>query len=433
MRVTSFPRNDHTNGWFNVLDHPPANAFAGEHKADWVVVGGGYSGLAAARRLGELRPDERIVLLEAGRIGENSSGRNSGFAIDLPHSLGVEAPEHDHRQIRLNRTAIAWLSELVERHQIRCQWSHRGKVHCAATARGRTSLADMARRMDSIGEACELWDHARISAYLGTQHFQEAIFTPGCILMQPAALVCGLARSMPANVEVYENSAVLEFEDGGHKHLKTASGSVTTPHVILSTNGWTPGFGFLTRQLETIFTFGSLTRPLDEAERRTLGGEGDWGVIPATMGGTTMRYTQDHRLLIRKNVKYRPDFNVSGGDMAAVRASHVKTLRQRFPNLPNVDFENTWGGVLCLSRNHVPKCGRLADGVWAAVCQNGVGVARGTISGRAVAEMAAGHDSEIVHDMAAYEDLTMFPPRWMTGIGMRARLAKTSLLAGREA
>jgi len=146
-----------------------------------------------------------------------------------------------------------------------------------------------------------------------------------------------------------------------------------------------------------------------------------------------MRYTQDKRLLIRRNLKHRPDFTVSGGDMAGVRRDHEKTLRQRFPMLPEVGFEHTWGGVLCMSRNHVPKCGWLADGVWAAVCQNGVGAARGTISGRAVAEMALGEDSEIVRDMQAYEDLAMFPPMWMTGLGTRARIAKSSLLAGPEA
>ena len=108
----------------------------GEGAADWVVIGGGFAGLAAARRLGELRSRDRIVLLEAGRIGENASGRNSGFIIDLPHALSREQPEHDHRQIRINRQAIAWLGELVERHQIRCQWSRRGKVHVAAHVSG---------------------------------------------------------------------------------------------------------------------------------------------------------------------------------------------------------------------------------------------------------------------------------------------------------
>jgi len=434
MKIKSFPRNDHTNGWYNTLgDQPLPNVLQGDSKADWVIVGGGFSGLAAARRLGELRPDDRVVLLEAGRIGENASGRNSGFVIDLPHEISKEQPEHDQRQIRVNRQAIAWLQELIERHQIRCQWSHRGKVHVSVTDKGRRNLEVLASRLSGLGEAAEVWDKARLKAYLGTDYFDYGLFTPGCILMQPAALVTGLARSMPANVEIYEDSAVSEFSDGAPKTLNTAGGSVTTPRVILATNGWTPAFGFLERELLTIHTFASLTRPLTPQEQSDLGGEGDWGTIPSKFGATTMRYTQDHRLLIRRSLRYRPDFNIVPSDLIQIRREHEDTLRKRFAMLPDLGFEDTWGGVLCMSRNHVPKCGALADGIWAAVCQNGVGAAKGTISGRAVAELATGADTDLVADMTAYEELQRFPPAFITNLAFRARIAHAEFTGRKEA
>ena len=434
MRVTGFPKNDHSNGWYNILgEHPAANVWRGDGAADWVVVGGGFAGLAAARRLGELRPLDRVVLLEAGRIGENASGRNSGFVIDLPHALSREQPEHDLRQIRVNRQSIAWLAELVERNQIRCQWSVRGKVHVARTDRGRRRLDNMAARLGDLGEARERWDSPRLESYLGTGYFRDGLFTPGCVLMQPAALVTGLARTMPQNVEVYEESAVTGFDDGACKTLTTAGGKVTTPRIVLATNGWTPAFGFLERRLLTLHTFASLTRPLDDSERQALGGEGDWGTIPSILGGTTMRLTRDHRILIRLSLRHRPDFTITDRDLRKVRADHVRTLRKRFPMVPGVTFEHTWGGVMCMSRNAVPKCGSLADGVWAAVCQNGVGAAKGTISGRAVAEMAAGEDTDLVADMSGYEELQRFPPRWMTTIAMQGRILNARLTAGGEA
>ncbi len=434
MRVTGFPKNDRSNGWYNILgDHPPARVWQGDGRADWVVVGGGFAGLAAARRLGELRPRDRVVLVEAGRIGENASGRNSGFIIDLPHALSRERPEHDLRQIRVNRQAIAWLGGIVETHQIRCQWSRRGKVHVAATDRGRRHLDGMAGRLGDLGEAHERWDGARLRSYLGTGYFQDGLYTPQCILMQPAALVTGLARTMPDNVEVYENSPVRDFTDGSVKSLATDGGRITAPHVVLATNGWTPAFGFLERRLLTMHTFASITRPLDDSERRALGGEGDWGTIPSLLGGTTMRYTQDHRLLIRLSLRHRPDFTITGRDLERVRADHVRTLQRRFPMVPDVTFEHTWSGVMCFSRNSVPKCGALADGIWAAVCQNGVGAAKGTISGRAVAELAAGGDTDLVADMTGYDDLRRFPPVWVTTIAMNARILNARLTSGTEA
>ena len=434
MRVAKLPRDDKTNGWYEILpDHGAPNVLNENRTADWVVVGAGFAGLAAARRLGELKPNDSVVLIEAQRVGRNASGRNSGFIIDLPHNIEMDDPERDFRQMRLNRTAIAWLSELVRLNQIQCQWSVRGKVHAAATTAGVEALDAYAKGLDSLGEAYERWDERRTTAYLGTAHFRDAVWTPQNILMQPAALVRGLAASMPANVTVYEDSPVVDYERGKTKTFATEHGSIKTERVILATNGWTPGFGYMQNRFVVIFTFGSLTRPLTPAEQTALGGEGDWGVIPATMGGTTMRYTQDKRLLIRKAVRYAPDLFVDEAKRAGIRRGHEKTFRERFPMLPDVHFEHTWGGAMCMSRNHAPKFGWLDDGVWAAICQNGVGAAKGTIQGRACAELAAGENSDIVADMLKFDEPTPLPPRWMTAIGARARIFKHELFAGRDA
>jgi cation diffusion facilitator CzcD-associated flavoprotein CzcO len=60
----------------------------GGERTDWLIIGGGRTGLAAARRLARLRPRERIVLIEAKRIAQGASGRNSGFLV------GYDLPEH---------------------------------------------------------------------------------------------------------------------------------------------------------------------------------------------------------------------------------------------------------------------------------------------------------------------------------------------------
>ena len=73
-------------GWYAILPRPaPANRLKGRQTADWVVVGAGVTGLAAARRLAELAPEARIILLDQYRVGFGASGRNSGFIIDTPH------------------------------------------------------------------------------------------------------------------------------------------------------------------------------------------------------------------------------------------------------------------------------------------------------------------------------------------------------------
>ena len=61
-------------------------ALAGEQTTDWLIIGGGFTGLSAARELAELRPQDRIILIDAQRIAQGASARNSGFNVgyDLP-------------------------------------------------------------------------------------------------------------------------------------------------------------------------------------------------------------------------------------------------------------------------------------------------------------------------------------------------------------
>ena len=96
-QVRHFPINDNSNGWSRILaPRTPQPALAGKRRADWVVVGAGYAGLAAARRLAENQPSAEIVLIEAGEAGENASGRNSGLAIDnvIQPTLGARFIAH---------------------------------------------------------------------------------------------------------------------------------------------------------------------------------------------------------------------------------------------------------------------------------------------------------------------------------------------------
>ncbi len=60
-------------GWYAILPHPaPADRLKGQQVADWVVVGAGVTGFAAALRLGELAPEGRIILFDEYRVGYGS-------------------------------------------------------------------------------------------------------------------------------------------------------------------------------------------------------------------------------------------------------------------------------------------------------------------------------------------------------------------------
>src|SRR5262245_21137982 len=112
MQISVLPKDPRPSGWYASLPKPPpVRQLSGQQKADWVVVGAGFTGVAAARRLAELAPNSRVVLIEAQRVGMGASGRNAGFIIDVPHNADAAggAAEANRRMLRLNRFAIGWL------------------------------------------------------------------------------------------------------------------------------------------------------------------------------------------------------------------------------------------------------------------------------------------------------------------------------------
>jgi glycine/D-amino acid oxidase-like deaminating enzyme len=426
VKITRLPQDDKTNGWSAVLPkRQPQPALQGDKRADWVVLGSGYAGLAAARRLAENCPDHRIALIEAGAAGENASGRNSGFGIDLPHNVGASLDELEgsHRFMRLARMALDHLERAVETGGIACDWSRAGKYHGAVSKRGsRDVLEPFAKELEALGEPFQWVEKPDLQARLGTDHFEAAVYTPGCVLMNPAALTRGLADTLPENVAIYENSPVVEADFSNGACLKTPQGSLRAPKMILATNGFSERFGFYPRRFLHLVAHASLTRPLTAEERAAYGVEQPWGLTPVNaFAGITMRYTKDHRILIRQGLNYCPSQRVSPGELARVKQRHKRLFDQRFPMLPKVEMEHSWSGFICLSRNGAPAFGQVAPNIWSAVCQNAVGVTKGTFGGILAADMACGRDNPLSADMISLGTPDVLPPRPFLDVGVRAR------------
>jgi len=128
-----FPTDHH--GWTELLpERQSTQSLSGSHRLPWVVVGAGLTGLASARRLGELHPDEEILLLDARLVGQGASGRNSGFAVATSQFPGGVVPnqvENYRRVNRINQAGLDLLSAQVAENAIDCQWCEQGIYHTA--------------------------------------------------------------------------------------------------------------------------------------------------------------------------------------------------------------------------------------------------------------------------------------------------------------
>ncbi len=314
MKVGVLPEADHHNGWLGTLPGlPPPLRAVGSMHVDYAVVGGGFTGLAAARRLAELDPQARIALIDAGRIGNNAAGRCSGFAIDQAHNIRATnfagSLEAERMQISLNRAGQDYLRDIVARHGIDCDWREEGKIHAAATRRGQTLIKAYSASLDLLGASYRWIEAPEMKAITGTDFYVQGLHTPGTIQVQPAAMVTGMARSMPENVAVYEDSPVRRVGYGPCHHLEFTDGEILTSRLLLTTNGFAPQFGFYQECLIPIATWASMSRKLTPDEARTLGGCDAWGIIPADPFGSTVRRTVDDRILVRNIYSYAGRLN----------------------------------------------------------------------------------------------------------------------------
>ncbi|AHD15877.1 Gamma-glutamylputrescine oxidoreductase [compost metagenome] len=436
-RISSLPADDATCGWYH-LSKPrtPRPAHSGHSQARWVVVGAGFTGLAAARQLATNFPDDEIVLIEAQEVGFGTSGRNAGFAIDLPHDIGAEDYIGDidiaKTILKLNLGGQSYLKELIERYDIECQFRHCGKYQAAVEDRGIAVLDAYRRGLDKLGQPYEVIEGRDLPEHIGTHFYRKGLFTPGTALLQPSALVKGLADSLPSNVSLYERTPITEVDYGDKVVLRHANGSITADKLVLTTNAFGMSFGFLKGRMLPVFTYGSITRPLTEEEQARLGGKPYWGVIPADPFGTTMRRTVDNRLLIRNSFSYNPDGRSNRKYLDRFVQRHRESFARRFPMLPGVNFEYTWGGALALSRNHMGFFGKLAPNVVGALCCNGLGVTRGTVTGKLLADWLAGDKNELIEFLLNAPGPCANPPQPLVSLGLNANLMWGQFRAGKE-
>ena len=417
-------------GWSVIL--PPVAPRArldGTVGCDIGIIGGGFAGLAAARRLHQIDPGIEVVILDAARISEGGTGRNSGFMIDLPHELtssdyAGSSDSHDRQVTRLNRLALDFAGEAVQAYGIPAGYFQRsGKINAAGSAAGTAANERYSAHLRALGEAHEILDAKAMREVTGSAYYRGGLYTPGTAMIQPAGYVQGLAAGVETGgVRIFEQSPVLRIEStGAGWRLATEHGEVQARQVIMANNGHLESFGFKRGRLMHIMLNACMTEELSPEAIRALGGRECWGATPADPMGSTVRRIGPgqggNRIVIRQGGYYRPEMRTSAGDLARLVKAMRAKFEARFPMLANVRFEHAWSGHLCLSRNAVSVMRELEPGLYAACVQNGLGTVRGTLTGIGAAELACGRTSGITEFFTAEDEPTRLPPHPFDTIG----------------
>lgn len=444
IAIKRLPLDTGRSGWEAISKRTFAPSELREDiKADWIIVGAGFGGLSAARRLIQVRPGERVVVIEAKQVAEGPAGRNSGYMIDVPHNLSsgeYSAGDADSTatEIAQNRYAIDFAKSAAAEYQIpRDTFDPSGKINAAATPRGMKLNARYAESLQRIGEQREILDADAMRELTGTDYYLGGLRTPGAVMIQPADYIRALAGGVHRQVAIYENSPVQALEKTGNTwRARTPLGSVTAPKVILAVNGLIQDFGYFKGRLMHVFTYASMSAAFNQNDfGGKVSGAPRWALLPADpMGATVRKITTngESRIVVRTRFTYDPSMQVSEARVAGIGADQRQSFVARFPELKTVPMEYIWAGRLCLSRNNTPAFGELESGLFSACCENGLGTVKSTLAGVLAVDLATGTPSLHLDTFKNQPKPSLIPPEPFAWLGINSVMRWQELRAGRE-
>ncbi|POA43427.1 FAD-dependent oxidoreductase [Pseudomonas sp. MPR-ANC1] len=427
-------------GWIaQAGSSPERGRLSGVQKADWLVIGAGITGLSAAHTLAEMHPQARIVVVDRQRAAQGASARNSGFVVAHEHPahselIGAKGFAGFEVDTMISRAASEEVRQRIARHAIDCNFRDSG-YYFAVSDRAKLDHVDAKlATLRALGARAEFLQGTALAQKLGTRHYQAAIWCgQGNALLQPAQYVKGLLNALPGSITVYENTDITGIErlSQGRLRASAADGSIEAKQILVCLNAFIPRVGIADSATFPMELSASLTRPLTDQEFQAIGAVEPWGVLSTRPLGATVRLTPDRRVMIRNTAEYRTR-DLSNSELALRRQHHVRGLQRRFPFLGEQDIQYTWTGHLSASRSGQAFFDRVEEGVFAVAGCNGSGVARGTLWGRLLAELASGVDSPLLQSVMQRAEPGWLPPRPFFDIGAMLRMRVEAVRARTE-
>mgnify|MGYP003684760719 FL=1 len=426
--ISTLPNNDDSCGWIKQL--PPRRAqpaLSGKKHADWVVLGAGFTGLAAARQLALLHPEARIIVLEAEQAGEGSSARNSGFLVDSTLNEGhysAAGLELYRRKYEVKRAGVLAVQRLVDDLSINCDLEAKGKIHCTAVKSHEKKILNFSKLLTELELNHKILEGEELRQRLGSSYYRMGLWTEGGVILQPAMLARGILEKLPGQVELYENSPVINWHKLSNSEgyqLSTPEGQISCEKLIVAVNGFMANCGVKPNRSFSLTLTASMTRPMTTEEDEAIGRPDSWGVLSAQSMGATVRLTKDRRILMRNTAEVWPNHHMTSADLELRKAKHLNGIKRRFPQLGVDLIESTWSGTICLSGNNANVFSELENGMFAAGCYNASGIGLGILFGTEIANLASGKMTDEIRMIQTNSAPMLLPPqpflRW--GVGLR--------------
>ncbi len=359
-----------------------------DSECDVVIVGAGYTGLSAALALAE--KNYRVVVLDAGRVGDGASGRNGGQICSgynpAMSKIARWVGTHTAQQLwDMAEEAKALVAERVDRYKIDCdlRW---GYLLTALKHRQTADLRGYLAEMESYGlKGAHMIEGRDIGGWVATNKYVSGLYDPTSGQLHPLNYVLGLAdAARAAGVRIYENTPVTAVSPGGNKPTATtATGSVRGQYMLLAGNATFRLVPSMWSRIMPVGTYIIATEQMDQARCDALIKQ-RVAVADINFVLNYYRVSPDNRMLYGGRVSY------SGLDSPNLRAAMRATMVHYFPQLTDLAVEYCWGGWVDITMNRFPHFGRVGPNSFFAQGFSGHGVALAGLGGKLMAEAVMG-------------------------------------------
>lgn len=407
---------------------PDRHPLVGTHRADLVVVGGGYTGLWTALLATERDPDTKVVVVEAQRVGWAASGRNGGFceaSLTHGHENGMARwPKEMPTLDRLGQENLDAIEASEARFGMDFQFERTGQLAPAIEPHQVEWLKEWAAEGE---EGVVYLDRAEAQASVHSPTYLAAVWEKNaCGMLHPARMAAELARVCEERgVVIFERSHVTGLDTSGPGVVvMTADGRVEASRAALGTNVF-PSLIKRNRLMTVpVYDYVLMTEPLTEAQLTSIGWQDRQGIGDMANQFHYYRITKDNRILFggydaiyRYGRKMNPEYE-NRPETWAKLASHFFTT---FPQLEGLRFTHQWAGAIDTSTQFTAFFGTARDRrVAYAAGFTGLGVGSTRFAGEVMLDLLDGVENERTQLEMVRKRPLPFPPEPVASMGINA-------------
>jgi glycine/D-amino acid oxidase-like deaminating enzyme len=341
---------------------------------DAVVIGGGYTGLAAARGLAS--GGARTVLVEANTLGWGASTRNGGIAhpgykwgpASLIKRYGADL---GLRLFRDSVDATDLLASTMRDNAIDADLRFNGYMELAWSPSDAADFAEEAPARTGWGTPARVVPREALATEVGTAAYHGGLAIDAGGVIHPGkwfAGLVGLAEKAGADLHEGVRATSIRRQADGRFLVETTRGAIHANDVLVATNAYTDGVApALRRRIIPIGSFIIATEPLPEDVARSVSPTGR-AYFDTRNFLSYWHVSADRRLLWGGRVSFFPTTVDRTAKLLYRRMLEVH------PQVAGYRVEYSWGGKIGMTFDRMPHIGRSGSGVMYAMgcCGSGV-------------------------------------------------------------